>query len=209
MKNGSYLAPPEVALMERIPHHPNVIRLFDHAEFGDFLVLVLERPEPAETLDTFIEEGYLPDGLIQKLAMAKSLFRQILTGLLHCHASGVHHGDLKKDNILVELQTGRAIIIDFGNGKMIFSDHNSCKQKGKSNLSCISPLPLSTFPLSLSSFSFSRSSLPHAFVHSTCSVLVVWVSVCVCVCVCVRECMRVCSCGGDCGVCVRGGGDLD
>ena len=149
MKNGSYLAPPEVALMERIPAHPNVICLYDFAEYGDFLVLVLERPEPAETLDTFIEEGHFPDWLVPKLAMAKSLFRQILTGVMHCRASGVYHGDLHTGNILVERQTGRAILIDFGSSQEIISDRNCCSQKGKSNMSCISLLSHSQLSLFL------------------------------------------------------------
>ena len=177
--------------MERIPAHPNVIRLYDYVEYSDFLVLVLERPEPAETLRTFIDEGHFQDGLMPKLAMAKSLFRQILTGVMHCHASGVYHGDLHSGNILVELQTGRAIIIDFGQSQEIKSDLNCCSQKGKSNMSFISLLSHSPLSLCLCPhFLFSRSSLPHPCVHSTCRVLFVWVSLCVCVCV--RECMRVC-----------------
>ena len=45
---------------------------------------------------------------------AKFLFRQVVLGIRHCHGRGVSHGDLKPGNVLVEVKTGRAILIDFG-----------------------------------------------------------------------------------------------
>ena len=45
-------------------------------------------------------------------SVAKGIFRQVVAGLLHCHAHGVWHMDVKPDNIL--LQDQRAVLADFG-----------------------------------------------------------------------------------------------
>ena len=45
---------------------------------------------------------------------AKFLFRQIVNAVHHCHANGVVHADVKSENVLIEMKTGRAVLIDFG-----------------------------------------------------------------------------------------------
>ena len=107
--------------MLKVPNHTNVIQLYDFAIRGGHFVLVIERPEPTTDLFRFILKKINQGGTIE-LDMAKFLFRQILTAVMHCYASGVYHGDIKVENILLDLKTSRPILIDFGQGVDIDSN---------------------------------------------------------------------------------------
>ena len=128
--------PLEVAAMQQIPNHTNVIHLYDYFERDNYLVMVLERPEPAMNLDDFL---FGDDGAFGQPAMIRFLFKQILSGVIHCFKAGVFHGDLKVDNVLVDLTTKRAIIIDFDCGEFI-SSGSYCKS-GRGNLDNMNSSP--------------------------------------------------------------------
>eukprot|EP00118_Oscarella_pearsei_P007192 m.34335 g.34335 ORF g.34335 m.34335 type:complete len:100 (+) comp31967_c0_seq5:620-919(+) len=50
---------------------------------------------------------------------AKFLFKQIIQSIAFCHGAGVVHRDIKDENILLELTTGRTKLIDFGSGAFL------------------------------------------------------------------------------------------
>ena len=73
--------------------------------------MVLERPQlPVMNLCDFNSVA----GPMNERS-AKFLFRQVVKAVRHCHAYGVVHADVKSENVLVEMTTGRAVLIDFGN----------------------------------------------------------------------------------------------
>ncbi|NWR40681.1 PIM3 kinase, partial [Tachuris rubrigastra] len=51
--------------------------------------------------------------------MAWGLFRQVLKAVQHCSSCGVLHRDIKPQNIVLDLDTGEAKLIDFGCGTFL------------------------------------------------------------------------------------------
>ena len=177
MEKNSCPIPMEVALLQHIPNHTNVIHLYDYVERDNYLVMVLERPEPTYNLRDF---RLIDPGAFRQPAMIKFLFKQILNGVMHCLKAGVFHGDLKVDNVLVDLTTKRAIIIDFDCGGFIDISSGSYCEIGRGNLGIIimnspPPPPNSHFP-------FSRILPVYLISPCWCACKIVnWECMCVCV----------------------------
>ena len=103
--------PSEIALLKRTSGHRNIVGLHDFDITGEIVVMVLERPSPV--LDGL---GYLKRPRLQKSTekVAKLVIRQVIDAVMHCLSVGVSHGDIKEENLLLELNTGRVVLIDFG-----------------------------------------------------------------------------------------------
>src|SRR5882672_446903 len=77
--------------------------------------------EPPYYVMEYVERGSLedllkrPDGLAPREAV--SLFREVAVGLLHAHAKGVLHCDLKPANVLLD-QDMRPRLADFGQSRL-------------------------------------------------------------------------------------------
>lgn len=103
--------PMEICLLQKLCHVPGVVQLLDFFEHADSFVLVLERPTPCRDLFDYItERGCLPDH------EALGFFRQVIDILVQVHEVGIIHRDVKDENVLVEMETGRLRLIDFGSG---------------------------------------------------------------------------------------------
>ena len=106
--------PLEVSLLKRVANIHGCIRMLDYYEQPDSFVIVMERPDPTKDLFDFItESGPLPEELCRRF------FRQIVETTSRCHQAGVVHRDLKDENVLVDLKTGKLKIIDFGSGAFL------------------------------------------------------------------------------------------
>jgi len=87
-------------------NHPNIVQVIDRGREGDTLFIVMEYVE-GDSLDKLIQQRI-------SIAQALDFALQICDALEYAHAKGVVHRDLKPSNILVDRQSGRAKIADFG-----------------------------------------------------------------------------------------------
>ena len=106
--------PMELKLLHSVQNVEGVIKLLDFYERSDSFIYVMERPSDCKDMFDFItEKKYLPETL------ARQFFRQIVETVLACHSKGVIHRDIKDENILVDLVTGKLKLIDFGSGALL------------------------------------------------------------------------------------------
>jgi len=111
--DGGQTLPMEIFLLQKLSDVAGVVQLLDYFEHADNYVLVLERPTPCHDLFDYItERGCLPEH------EARRFFRQVVDILVDVHEAGVIHRDVKDENLLVEMDTGRLRLIDFGSASL-------------------------------------------------------------------------------------------
>ncbi|MSQ48309.1 MAG: serine/threonine protein kinase [Deltaproteobacteria bacterium] len=106
----------EARLMARLKH-PNIVRVIDidYDEALNFHYFVMEFIE-GKTLRQYIrEQGAMPLAEVLHIAI------QVATALTYAHTQvpSVIHRDVKPSNIMIEDQSGRVVVMDFGIAKEI------------------------------------------------------------------------------------------
>eukprot|EP01116_Phalansterium_solitarium_P009279 TRINITY_DN23365_c0_g1_i1.p1 TRINITY_DN23365_c0_g1~~TRINITY_DN23365_c0_g1_i1.p1 ORF type:complete len:337 (+),score=76.46 TRINITY_DN23365_c0_g1_i1:78-1013(+) len=97
----------EIEVLRKLQGHPNIIKLFDAHEDGQYIYLVLERHE--YTLLDLVERT---GGLLAP-ARAAQIFRQLVSALLYCQSFNIAHLDVKLENVMISA-SGSPVLIDFG-----------------------------------------------------------------------------------------------
>ena len=115
--------PLEVKMMDHVSECPGVVRLVDHFFQDEYYVIVTLRLPSYHDLHDFIGER-------KRLGedMARTIFRQIINAILACYDKGVLHGDIKDENILVNVSTLQVLLIDFGSSTYV--DHKLVNKFG-------------------------------------------------------------------------------
>ena len=95
-------------ILARKVTHKNVIRIFDLGQAGNIKFITME----------FVEGADLKQVLRAKRKLepkeATEIMLQVSRALEAAHAEGVIHRDLKPQNIMIEQETGRILVMDFG-----------------------------------------------------------------------------------------------
>lgn len=97
--------------------HPNIVPIFAVDEVGEFVYYVMAYVA-GETLGQRVQSrGPLPP------SESARVLKEIGWALAYAHSQGVVHRDVKPDNILLEEDTGRALVADFGIAGLLEGAH--------------------------------------------------------------------------------------
>jgi len=100
--------PLEVVLLRQVSDVPGIVKLLDYFETSSSYIIVMELFRSCDLFDFISNFGTLPE------EVAKEIFKQVVDTLIGCQENKVLHGDVKDENILIDLETGEAKLIDFG-----------------------------------------------------------------------------------------------
>jgi serine/threonine protein kinase len=90
-------------------HHPNIVETLAVGTYGGCVVAIINAYVRGQSLRRLLEEsGPLP------FARAIQILRDVAAALAHAHQARIVHCDVKPANILIEADTGRALLTDFG-----------------------------------------------------------------------------------------------
>jgi hypothetical protein len=89
-------------------NHPNIVQIYSVDEKDGLAYFIMALIEGQNLGDRVRMHGALPFPEIRRV------LREVADALSYAHAHGVVHRDIKPDNILLEAQSGRAMVTDFG-----------------------------------------------------------------------------------------------
>jgi serine/threonine-protein kinase len=88
--------------------HPNIVPIYTVDEREGLVYFVMACVDGPTLARREHDEGQLP------VEMTRRLIREVSDALAYAHARGVVHRDIKPDNILIDRESGRAMVTDFG-----------------------------------------------------------------------------------------------
>jgi serine/threonine protein kinase len=88
--------------------HPHIVPIYRVGETSRFVFFVMAYVNGETLGDRLRSRGPLP------VVAATRLLREVTWALSYAHGRGIVHRDIKPDNILIEAETGRALVSDFG-----------------------------------------------------------------------------------------------
>jgi hypothetical protein len=96
--------------------HPNIVAVYAAGESGGLLYFVMEYV-PGESLRDLLNRDRCCDA-----ERAEAILRHLADALAYAHAQGVVHRDIKPENVLLDQESGRAMLTDFGVAQALTAD---------------------------------------------------------------------------------------
>lgn len=96
--------------------HPNIVPVYAAGETDGMLYFVMEFVPGDSLRDVLAREGALPAG------RAEQILRELALALHHANSQGLIHRDVKPENILLDAESGRAMLTDFGVARAVEQD---------------------------------------------------------------------------------------
>jgi serine/threonine protein kinase len=100
----------EIATLQRLPHHPNLVRIEDFGYCAQRQTWYLAM----EYIDGPTLERYLTDKGPLTEAQVRKVFADVIDGLAQAHATGIVHRDIKPGNLIFRRSDQRLVFVDFG-----------------------------------------------------------------------------------------------
>jgi len=96
--------------------HPNIVTIYETGETDDFLYILMQLVKGRSLADylRLIRKHVLPSKRILPIATTLKITTEVLSALDYAHRHDIVHRDIKPANILLETDTGRPLITDFG-----------------------------------------------------------------------------------------------
>ena len=120
------LLPPELAFRSEIKtrflreaetaaqlSHPNIVPIYSVDERDGLVYFVMALVEGPTLAKKMYEDGQM------SVEETRRVLREVADALAYAHARGVIHRDIKPDNILLDKESGRAMVTDFGIARAI------------------------------------------------------------------------------------------
>ena len=85
----------EIKILSRLDH-PNIMRIYEFFEDKDNFYIITESCDQGDLAGKMDEEGKLSEILV------KYFMNQVFVAISYLHSQGVFHGDIKRENILLE-----------------------------------------------------------------------------------------------------------
>lgn len=103
----------EASILARI-NHPNVVSIKDYDSVNDQLPYLVMEFVDGRDMKGYVKEMLRVEGTVPPLSWTLEIFTKLARALAACHEVGALHRDLKPANILIENETDRPVICDFG-----------------------------------------------------------------------------------------------
>jgi formylglycine-generating enzyme required for sulfatase activity/tRNA A-37 threonylcarbamoyl transferase component Bud32 len=88
--------------------HPNIVPLHFIGQKDDLLYLAMACVEGGSLADRLTRDTQLP------IDDATRILTEVASALAHAHKRGIIHRDIKPQNVLLDAESGRALVTDFG-----------------------------------------------------------------------------------------------
>lgn len=101
--------------------HPNIVPIYEVGETDEFLFFTMQliQGRPISQLISRIRRHVVPSRRFLPLKSTLTIMLRVLDALDHAHRQYVIHRDIKPANIMIEKDSGRPMITDFGIANLI------------------------------------------------------------------------------------------